>query len=202
MKTADELYQTLIARISVAGLHAQDALAHIGTLTDLSLDLRKEEGLERALQLGVELGSRGLAAGEIATLYFFMGNAWANLRCLRRQDSDASWAWEQAEMEQEIIHFRKAVWGEGFGELEDTRKCEILTNVGNLLNHVGRFSDAIEYWDRALGHIPSFGMALGNRGLGLTEYARSVYDDGHAALLLKSAHQDLVKSLDASLHPN
>lgn len=38
---------------------------------------------------------------------------------------------------------------------------------------------------------PSFGMTLGNRGYGLMQYARSLYDTGHKRVFFHFAHKDL-----------
>jgi len=99
-------------------------------------------------------------------------------------------------MEKEIIHLRMAL--HGIDALSDERACQILTNLGNLMDHIGRFVDAIEYWDRALDKLPSFPMARGNRGYGLTYYARALYDQGHAGIFLKCTHVDLEKALLSS----
>ncbi len=77
--------------------------------------------------------------------------------------------------------------------------------MGNVLSHVGRFVDAIEYWNGALKVAPDFAMALANRGHGLIYYARSLYDGGHGNVFLRQAHIDLAKGLsldvDASARP-
>gem|GEM_PF-1367823 len=52
-----------------------------------------------------------------------------------------------------------------------------MTNLGNLLDHLGRFVEAIESYERALQATPSFGMALGNRALSLRTYGVHLYDN-------------------------
>jgi tetratricopeptide (TPR) repeat protein len=123
-----------------------------------------------------------------------LANAWAGLREL--SGNNRSWEWEQEEMEKEIIHLRMAL--HGIDALSDERACQILTNLGNLMDHIGRFVEAIEYWDEVLDTLPSFPMARGNRGLCLPDYARALYDPGHAGTLLKCAHADLKIALLSS----
>lgn len=195
-------YKSLMSVESLVGLTIEAALEHIGFLTDLSLDLQQTEGLERAIKLSEELQKRQLSAGQLATLHYFSANAWANLRLLSRAGQDQIWDWEQEEIEREIIHLRYALQENGLNELPKERVCQILTNLGNLLDHVGRFVEAVEYWNRALAKLPSFAMACGNRGYGLTHYARALYDQGHAKVFLKYAHTDLRTALLSALHEN
>jgi tetratricopeptide (TPR) repeat protein len=191
-------YNLLMLVDNLTNLSNEASLEHIGILIDLSLDLKKREGTERAIRLLEELQKRQLTAGQLATLNYFMANAWASLRTFSRANTDRSWDWEQEEAEKEIIHLRRALHNDGIRELPDQRLCEILTNLGNLMDYVGRFVEAIEYWDRALTKIPSFSMARGNRGYGLTHYARTLYDKGHSAVFLKYAHTDLKTALLSS----
>lgn len=184
-------YKSLMSVENLAGLANEAALGHVGILIDLSLDLKKLEGTERAIRLSEELQNRELTSGQLATLNYFLANAWASLRMLSRANTHRTWEWEQEEAEKEIIHLRKALHKDGLKELPDERVCEILTNLGNVMDYVGRFVEAIEYWDRALAKLPSFSMARGNRGYGLTHYAHTLYDKGHAAAFLKHAYTDL-----------
>jgi len=200
MENPEETYNSLISVENLIDLTSDDALDHIGLLTDLSLDMRKREGIERTIKLSEELQERQLTAGQLATSYYFLANAWANLRILLRAGNDRSWDWEQNEIEKEIVCLRRALHREGLCKLPDERVSQILTNLGNLMNHVGRFVEAVEYWDKALAKLPSFPMALGNRGLGLTSYAHALYDRGHSSILLKYAHIDLSKALFSSVH--
>ena len=51
----EAIYVHLIARRDLTGLDDDQALEHIGKLTDLSGDLRRREGLEQAVRLSEEL---------------------------------------------------------------------------------------------------------------------------------------------------
>lgn len=199
MAYPETTYESLVSLDDLTGLSAEEALRHIGQLTDLSRDICKIQGLKQAIKLSRELQRRSLSAGQLATSHYFLANAWANLRTLSRAGSDRSWDWEQKEAEKEIIHLRKALHQEGLRALPDERACQILTNLGNVMDYVGRFVEAVEYWDRALAKLPSFSMARGNRGYGLTYYARSLYDKRHAAVFLRQAYADLKKALSAAL---
>lgn len=187
-------YKSLMSVDNLASFTVQSALDHISRLTDISLVLYQIDGLKRAIKLSEGLQKRQLTPGQLATLHYFLGNAWSSLRQLSRV-GDQVWGWEQEEIEREITHFRCALQWEGFRELSKERQCQILTNLANLLSNVGRFVEAVEYWDRALAIIPSFPMARGNRGYGLVHYANALYDKRHKAVFFKYAHKDLKKAL-------
>lgn len=200
MANPEATYKSLISVENLKDFPTERALSHIGRLTDISLDTEKIEGLKLAIKLSEELQKRHLTTGQLATSHYFLANAWASLRTLLRVGSDRSWEWEQKEIEKEIIHLRRALHKDGLHELPDERVCQILTNLGNLMDYIGRFVEAVEYWDRALAKLPSFPMARGNRGYGLTQYARALYDPGHAEVFLKYAHTDLSTAILSELH--
>lgn len=187
----EKIFERLMASQGPAGLSVAKALEEVGLLIDLSGDLAREKGTARALEWSVELERGSLSPAHAALLKYFRGNAWANRQKARHRDRSAAWAWEQPELQQQLLHLRGAVQHEGFGELPDLRQCQIFRNLANQINAVGRFSEAQEYWNRALVMRPRFGMALGNRGYGLAEYARALYDPGHQRVFLCRAHKSL-----------
>jgi hypothetical protein len=192
-------YESLMARESVADLDGAAALQHIEHLVELSQDLGKPEGARRATKLCEELQERELSPPQAASLFYFTANVWEDMRRLSRTEPDQIYAWEQQEIEKGIVCLRRAMQSAGFKALPQDMQCQVLTNLGNLLSHIGRFVEAVEYWDRALAIVPSFGMARGNKGFGLSHYARCLYDDGHARLFLKIAHSHLRQSLSLEL---
>lgn len=84
-------------------------------------------------------------------------------------------------------------------ECQTDLEFRIATNLGNIFNFIGRFSEAIEYWDKALEKCPDYAMAQGNKGFALCQYARILYDDGHQGIFLWQARRDLTKALDGNL---
>ncbi len=177
-----------------------DALDRLGILIDSSFDQGNVTALRQALRASEALSTRQLSAEQALLLDYFTANAWANIRVLSRSGANDAWDWEQEEFEKEVLHLRRALASCAFRGLPKVRQCQVLTNLANALHHVGRFVEAMEYWDRALQVDHAFGMALGNRGCGLTTYARSLYDDGHQLLFLKCARRSLQAALDSPLH--
>lgn len=192
-------YERLLLVDNLQGLADSAALEMISILTDLSLDLRKKEGLQHARGLSEELLRRdSLSPGLRATAHYFAANVWAGMRVVT--GSERQLKLEQPYLAFEVLHLRKALASEeGLSECTDVRVCQILTNLGNSLSAVGRIVEALEYWNRALERIPRFPMALGNRGHGLSYYAGILYDVGHQHVLLQHAHSDLRDALSPEL---
>lgn len=139
----------------------------------------------RAFTLMDAIEKRDLTPKQSVLLHYFRSNAWENR--LRENAKKQSWDWDIEEIQNQILHLRLAARHEGFEELEEVWRCAILTNLANTLNSVGRVIEAIELWDRVLCIEKRFAMALANRGLGFSYYARSVYDQGHAYMLQLAA---------------
>lgn len=189
----DAAYERLMYRTNLTGLDDAQALHLVGNLTDLSLDLQRRGGLERAVSLSEELQRRSLSDEDRAISHYFLGNAWGNLRSLSGRKRDA---WEQPELEREIFWHRMALREEAtFYSLPERRAAQMLTNLGNTMSEVGRPVEAIDCWDRALRRPDGFPMAHGARGYGLYRYASFIHDVGHQDLMLKLAHSDLREAL-------
>jgi len=174
------------------------AVEELGALIDLSGDLRRPEGVRAALEWATRLHDASLSSSRRAELHYFEANAWEVSRLQSRAGADL-WSWPQPEFEKQIVHLR---WALKHGETSDLlvyRKCQIRSNLGNLMSHCGRIVDALAYWDEAIATDQRAGMPRGNRALGLEQYARLVHDRGHKALLLREAYAEVNRALDLSL---
>lgn len=209
-----ETWSSLMKLDGITELPYSQSVEHLGILIDLSLDLECVEGLMYAQGWVKELWSRELTGQQRALLHYFSSNIWANILSLGRganqkeAGSDEEvvrqevWSWEKPELEKQIFHLRAALLEDEFSKLSEFRQCQILTNLANLYDTVGRFVEAIEYWHRAVCLIPTFGMALGNMGIGLTHYAYSMYDPGHFNVFLQRALSCLESARETQLHPD
>ena len=133
MANPEKIYESLMSVKNLEGFTPDKALSHISHLTDLSLDLGKTEGLQHSIKLSEELQERELNDEQLALSHYFWANAYADIRRLTRAGTDRSWEWEQEEIEKEIFHLRTALQT-GHKSLPDERICQILTNLGNLMN--------------------------------------------------------------------
>jgi tetratricopeptide (TPR) repeat protein len=179
-----ELYAALF-KADLAGLSRAGSLEVIGSLIDLSDDLEKPDGARRALELSDLLETTKLPEADAALLEYFRANAWS---VLQRHEPTNIWDWEQPALGKQIFYLRKCVCHAAFSKLDRLRRCQVLTNLGNCMDTVGRFIEAQEYWGQALILEPMFGMAVGNKGCGLETYAQALYDLGHQLLFVKFAH--------------
>ncbi len=194
-----KIYNNLMEVSDFGSYSNEEALDYIGKLVDISGDIRKVQGLEHALEMASLLETTDLNDEEYTLLEYFKGNAWANKRKLLKRGTNEIWNWEQEEIDQEIIALRKALKVGRDAQVPQKRICQILTNLGNLHDEIGRFVDAIEYWNEALKIDPGFGMALGNRGHGLFCYSLVLYDGGHKAVFLRQAYKDMQGALKLPL---
>ncbi len=179
--------------MNIDGLPDDDALHQIGELIDASCDVRSQAGSDHALFLLDQLQNKKLTPETTVLAHYYRANALENRRQARKDDQ--IWAWEQLEQQEQILELRRAVTHDGFAGMHPGRRCQILTNLANQMNSSGRFIEAVEIWDRALALNGKFGMAHGNRGYGLSHYARALYDPGHAYFMLAAAHESLTAAL-------
>jgi len=179
----------------------ENELEQLGLLIDQATNEKDISRLEQAIDKCQQLLSAEASVGYRCLIHYFLANAWSGKRHALYIGDDA-WAWEQQELEKEILHLRLAF---AFSVKENTPPiyvCQILTNLGNALSYVGRSVESIEYWNRALEISAEFPMARGNRGYGLYYYARFLHDQGHQALFLKEAYKDFSSALQFELYPD
>jgi hypothetical protein len=188
---------------AIGNLTDTEALDLIAHLVDQACDTADLALTDRLFCLADELRERGLQPPEAALLDYFMANAWACRYQQRLGDRTAVWDFEQPEVQHQVFLLRRAAHSPGFATLNAIRRCQILTNLGNQLDTLGRFVDAQAYWSAALAIDPSFWMARANRGRGLMHYASALYDPGHNAVLAYHAHRDLVGAVSLiAKHPD
>jgi tetratricopeptide (TPR) repeat protein len=206
------LYAALARRARNAKRADPPTVQALGQLVDLAGDLRRPRGLRLAVATAVRLLEGASDPFIRGLLHYFAANAWSHMRVIRRRPHGANpvFSWDEPEGVEEVAHLRAAE--EAFAEVDATspahdgawaRRRQVLTNLGNALNAGGRLIEAIEAWDAALALDPSFGMALGNRGMGLEWYTTLAYDPGHQRHLIREAHRSLAASEVASgVDPN
>ena len=182
---------------------AQKSIETLALHIDAALDRGDESELREALTMTEGFDRSALSAPDLAALDLFAANIHAGLRHL--SGDHQGWKWVQAPIEQEILHLRQALDHLSDSTTRDLRtdlKLRITTNLGNVLDHVGRFVEAIELWDRALGEHPRFAMALANRGQALFWYARYVQDPTQQAILLRESYRSYRTAAALGVEPH
>jgi hypothetical protein len=168
-------------------------------LTDdlaLRIDAASDDGDTIALEsLDLECaGLLGPAGPPDALLHYFRSNVQSGLQSvLNPQD----WTWRQPHREKQILYLRKARGAFSSATLDHSRLAQILTNLANQMNTLGRPIEALRLYDNVLRTKPRFAMALTNRGLVRFSFARMIYDDGHRAILSAHACYDLERIVNA-----
>lgn len=174
----------------ISRLSNKCALQLLGQLVDQATDSGNSEMASNALSLCDDLASRVNGTLEVELCYF-KANAWSVIRSVKHQEESVIWDWDQEEILHEIYWLRYAIQNESFSDLDPLPQAQILVNTGNILSHIGRPIEAIEYWKRALGVTPRFAMAKGNLGFGYETYAKLLYDKSHTVVMLKAAYDSL-----------
>lgn len=175
-----------------AASSVQEAMERASLLVDLGGDALSMPALSKAEEVLDLLKGPEISLRDRARIHYFRANIWAHR--LRISGDHQSWTWTQPAIDSEILELRRVVAHPGFVELNAIEGAQALTNLGNSLNHIGRFVEAIEAWDRALAIEPGMAMANGNRGLGLSHYASSIYDSGHNLVLAVAAYHSLSRA--------
>ncbi len=181
---------------SIEGLSPEQALHLIAQTIDDAADRGDEDLNSQALTWCDQLEARLGSDEQRSLLDYFRANGWANRAVARRGDKATAWAWDLEELGQQVFLLRRAVANPAFAQLDPVRRCQMLTNLANQLDTVGRFVESRQIWTRALALLPAFWMARANRGHSLMHYAHALYDPGHTAVFAMVAHRDLTEALD------
>ena len=174
-------------------------LEKIGSLVELAGRLKNPEATEKALEWCTIAKRKRLNGIQRCLLDFYTANAWISRHYEKKAPArHHSGHWEQVEIEQAIFHLQKAVNDPAFPFLDELLRCKILTGLGNQFAFMGHFIRALKYWDQALETDPVFGMALGNRGKGIAEYAGLIADEDSKPVFLGVAVENLLASTGES----
>ncbi|EKE43813.1 hypothetical protein OCGS_2147 [Oceaniovalibus guishaninsula JLT2003] len=175
----------------------EDADALIDSLA-LRIDAASDDGDTAALEsLDAECANLlGPADPPDSLLHYFRSNVQDGLQsALNPHD----WAWRQPHREKQILYLRKARDAFSPATLDPSRLAQIVTNLANQMNTLGRPVEALRLYDNVLRTRPRFAMALANRGFVRFCFARMVHDDGHRAVLTAYACRDLENVVDPNL---
>jgi hypothetical protein len=169
-----------------------ELIQKLAMLIDASGDFKEIEGIQRAFNWINLLKKEKLNINQQMILSYFEGNAW-NLK--RRLGGNLSHLNIEKLIEKEIFCFRSSIMFASQNDKYSISLCQSYTNLGNLFDEIGRFAEAVEYYNKALEINNQFGMAHGNHGISLFFYARNHYDPGHKHVFLFFAAQSLEQAL-------
>jgi tetratricopeptide (TPR) repeat protein len=182
----------------------EQLIERIGVLADQALFKGKVDILDDAAKMATQVDTRSLSQYQLAIFHYHLSNVWGNSFKLLPNDQKQERIWEQPEIEKQLIHNRLAAAAleTAGGACPLPVVCAIYTNLANTLFQIGRFVEALEYWDRALVIKPDFGMAVANRGYSLLHYAHLLHDEGHAMIFLLQSRETLRQALKLEIDPH
>lgn len=165
----------------------------LGERIDHACDAGDMDDLQRCIADAEVVASNITDDVAISTTHYYIANAYSGLHS-ERKSSNIPDIEHNHYLEKEIWHLRKAAAISSVGGValfKSDLPCRIATNLGNALNHIGRFSEAIECWDTARDEINDFAMAQGNKGYGLFYYARLLPEETQQVAFLFEARRNL-----------
>lgn len=181
--------------IDLSTKKTKEILEIIGSLFETSREHKDLERLQTSINIANEIDVDSFDTHSKAILHYFLGNAWSYIQDIKFPNE--KFLLETVELEKQIIHLRKAY--SLIKECDDKFiECQVLTNLGNLFSHIGRFSEAQEYFNACLEVDSNFEMAIGNRGFGLYYYARVIFEPIHQFIFMQYARRDLLNSVSSN----
>ena len=156
---------------------------------------------EKIVKEGVDLLEKDLETiirhEEIApTAYYNLANGKYALSRLMMMKDPYVVSFKKSDLNTAINYYRKAL---GYGLKDTMLASQIWVNLGNCYDHLGRVVDALECYDQAVKLRPDHGMALGNKGMALLNYA-SVAGE-HEGTFIVEAYSLLIQALKLGVPP-
>lgn len=167
----------------------------------LLIDIGSALGNEKIIKEGGELLQRNLEAiishkKYSPTAYYNLANAYSVLSSLKRIRDPYYACFKETDMDRAKVYYRKAL---EFDIEDPMLKAQILVNLGNCFDSLGRVIDALECYDKSLELKPDHGMALGNKGQALLYYA--ALSGEHQGTFIMEAYSLLNHALELGVPP-
>jgi len=197
-------YQELLSITSLQGVPTNEHVHIVGNLFDAAYDHEDIQAIKQAFLLAKEIDFSRLSDLNKVLYHYDLSNGWSYIRKLETRDGTYDpWSFQSENLTKEVFHLRMALSQRGFDSISKVRRCQVLTNLGSLMNNIGRFSEAHRLWHKALEIDPDFAMALANKGNGASYYARYLYDPQLRSLFVWIAQTALTRALKKPqyIHP-
>ena len=188
-------FESALALETIDGLSDNEMLHALALLINRASDTGDLTINDRAFHWIGVLATRHLSDEIQVVLDYFHANAWGNRVQAKRTDRRAAWAWDQEEIQQQILLLRRAARNPAFELHEPFMRCQILTNLANQFDTVGRMIEARHLWSQALSLEPQFWMARANCGRALMHYGERLYDYYDQAAFALQAHREISRAL-------
>lgn len=143
-----------------------------GLYIDLGLYERSIDTIEHGVELLETHLDQFLSNEKYAqTTYYNLANGYSNIFKFKKIENEFYGIFEETELNIALDYYFKALKAK---QVDKNNTLQILVNIGNTLDQMGRSLEAIEYYNKVLNRNNRFGMALGNKGISLKYYSRIV----------------------------
>lgn len=146
------------------------------------------DSLNNIIVLATSFNTSNFDEIQKASYYYFLGNAWGYIEDIDKTHDE--FPFESDVLNNQIIYYRSALM-HIYSDTNKSLKCQILTNLGNLLSSIGRLVEALDYYDKSLDLNKEFGMTIGNKGIVIWKYSKFIFDSKQQFIFLHIAHSYL-----------
>lgn len=135
--------------------------------------------------------------------HYFLGVIYSCIRHYERDNQEKSWEWDNENLDKEIINLRLAERLYIENKLPIERYCQILTNLANIFDFVGRYIESMKYWNKVIDIEPRFGMAMANLGNSLVYHGlNTMMFEQSQRLYIQLGYKYLKKAKDLIVEPH
>ncbi|MCK4385999.1 MAG: tetratricopeptide repeat protein, partial [candidate division Zixibacteria bacterium] len=128
--------------------------------------------------------------------YYNLANGYYALFHFKKKKNRYVACFKESELDKAKFYYRKAL---EYNLQDPELTSQVWVNLGNSFDHLGRVIEAVECYEEALKHKPDHGMALGNKGIALFNYARLTGE--HQGTFLVEAYSLLFQASKVGVSP-
>lgn len=188
-RALQKIYAKHMQLASISGISHKKVLKICEELSDVSYYLNKEAGLSKAASFLEALPIKQLTKEDRGRRYYCLGNIFSDLGRIRSRKIRNKW--QNEDLEKAIFYYRKSLTC----VLTKKIKTQVLINLANLYDKLGRFIKSLKLYEAALKENSVQVMAHGNKGLTLCNYSFILSDKCHRKYFLYFANKELKKAL-------
>ena len=173
----------------------------VGSYIDLASKFNINEEVRFAINL-LETRKNSIASeNNKCLLHYFLAVAYSDVYKNTITQTDKDWDWEQELVEKELKNLRLA-YQFASPEIDDQITSNILINLSNRLDSLGRFILSFDFWNKALEHSSFLGMVAVNLANSLMYYGLNyINDKKYQVVFIQLAHQYFTNGLRKPLFP-
>jgi tetratricopeptide (TPR) repeat protein len=167
-------------------------------MSGMLIDIGSSLGDENLIKEGIDLLEKDLGSlfstqktDVKSAIYYNLANGYLGLYELKYRKNQLTGYFKTSELNNGRIYLLEAL---KYKASDPTHSSQMWTNLGNCFDKFGRVVEALECFDNALTFYPDHGMAMANKGLALSYYARLAGD--HVGTFLNESHYLLSKALE------